>query len=203
MIRKLKYWNIFIIAIAVMLAWLVTPKSCKKFGNTELLERKSERSLIIDSILSAQNEKFQAKSDSIVNRFKDSIFKIEKERTALATNYYALRKVLRQYQTIRIDSLGQTVNVPVIVYNDAINSGNMCDSLIMYMDAELNLKDSIISTRELQLQSVNDLNKTHQVTIKDTEVLIAELRKDLKKARKANDVLKVVAILALLANLVH
>lgn len=203
MIRKLKYWNIFIIAIAVMLAWLVIPKSCKKFGNTELLERKSERSLIIDSILSAQNEKFQAKSDSIVNRFKDSIFKIEKERTALATNYYALRKVLRQYQTIRIDSLGQTVNVPVIAYNDAINSGNMCDSLLMYQDIELNLKDSIISTRELQLQSVNDLNKAHQVTIKDTEVLIAELREDLKKARKTNDVLKVVAILALLANLVH
>lgn len=206
--KKITYILLSIIAL-LFIYWCI-PKSCAPTGKYERMDPKSELSKLRDSIKTSHNLILQAKSDSIVKVYNDSIAKIEKEKTKLKANYYALRKALKQYQLIQVDSNNNS-NMPDHLpewvkaesFNALINSGNMCDSLIMFTDLELNIKDSIISTRELQLKAVNELNKTHEITVEDMKALIAELKKELKKARKANDVLKVVAILATLANLVH
>ena len=198
-----KYFTFALIALfAIMLFLIAFPQSChKKLDN---LERKSEKSLIIDSIVSAQTKKHNAELDSIIHVKKrtDSIQKINIQ--ILQTKYNALRAIVRGYKVTNVDTLGKVINnVPIEVYEASVNSGNMCDELITDLNESLNRKDSIISMREIQIENNNKEIATKEQALTDLKNLEAVQHKKLKRARKANDVLKVIAILALLANLVH
>ena len=198
----MKKYTLISIALLMFIGFLLIPKCSDKVVDN--LERKSEKSLIIDSIISAQTKKHNAELDSIIHVKKrtDSIQKINIQ--ILQSKYNALRAIVRGYKVTNVDTLGKVINnVPIEVYEASVNSGNMCDELIIDLNESLNRKDSIISMREIQIENNNKEIATKEQVNQDQKVLISELKKQLKRAIKAKDFWKIATILALLANLVH
>ncbi len=192
--KQIKY--IFIGVIVVLLAFLFMPKSCEPSGKFEQMEAKSNRSLIIDSLQTIETARIRTLNDSLISELKtrDSLHK-EKIET-LSGKYYALRSVVKKLQLVRVDSSGQTVNVPADQYNASINSGTMCDSLLMYLDSELAVKDSIISTREIQLTACGKESETKGKALSDLIELNAEEKKQGGKARDLNKKIPTIAIIS-------
>ena len=189
-----KYIYILIGFIATLLIWCLIPKSCsKKLDN---LERKSEKSLIIDSIISAQTEKHNAELDSIIHVKKktDSIQKVEIQ--TLSKKYYALRAIVKTLDKVNIDSVNQVVNsIPIEAYNASINSGNMCDELLLDLNESSDRKDSIISMREIQNEGLKKVVDSKGQALIDQSNLNGELERQLKKSKFWNKVLvKIVVV---------
>lgn len=182
----MKYWLPgLIIGIAFMaLMMFISPQSCS--DKIKPLQKKSDRSLIIDSLQKIETSKVKKESDSLISELKkqDSIQKVKIEN--LSTSYYALRAKLKHLKAVKVDSLGQTINVPVIEYNASINSSTMCDSLLMYLDSELMLKDSIISVQEIQVKTLDKKVVTSEQALTDLIALNNEERKQKEKAKKLN-----------------
>jgi len=194
---------IFIVAIVILLAWLCIPKSCEPSGKSEQFNRKSDVSLIIDSLQKIETANIRKESELLLKVYKDSLATIKESREKLSVNYYALRAKIKHLQTVKVDSSGQTVKVPVIEYNASINSGTMCDSLLMYMDSELAIKDSIISVKDIVIESLAKKVETGEVAQADLLALIEELKKELKKCKNQNKALKIAVVITTLTNFLH
>lgn len=198
-----KYIIYALLAIgAIIFIYLCIPKSCTK--KIEGLERKSEKSLIIDSIISAQTEKHNAELDSIIliQYKKDSIAQIKAKSLTKERNQ--LLAIVRGFTGVRVDSIKQTVNdIPIAVYEAEMNANLICDTLLQFKDVQISIRDSIVTVQKIQIDGLNKVIDVKELSNKDLLALTEQLKKELKKARKANDILKVWAILATLANLVH
>jgi len=194
---------IFIVAIVILLAWLCIPKSCEPSGKSEQFNRKSDVSLIIDSLQKIETANIRKESELLLKVYKDSLATIKESREKLSVNYYALRAKIKHLQTVKVDSSGQTVKVPVIEYNASINSGTMCDSLLMYMDSELAIKDSIISVKDIVIESLAKKVETGEIAKSDLLALIDELKKELKKCKNQNKALKIAVVITTLTNFLH
>jgi len=196
-----KYTPYLIVASLIIVAYLIIPKSCDK--KTEQLGHKSDVSLIIDSLQRLETANIKKESDFLLKVYKDSLATIKASREKLSVNYYALRAVVKKLQTVRIDSVGQVVNVPVIEYNASINSGTMCDSLLMYMDSELAIKDNIISIKDIEIDSLEKAVETSSQAKNDLVALVGKIEKQLKKAKKENGLLKIGLAVVALLNFLH
>lgn len=194
---------IFIVAIVILLAWLCIPKSCEPSGKSEQFNRKSDVSLIIDSLQKIETANIRKESELLLKVYKDSLATIKESREKLSVNYYALRAKIKHLQTVKVDSSGQTVNVPVIEYNASINSGTMCDSLLMYMDSELAIKDSIVSVKDIIIETLVKKVETGEIAKSDLLALIDELKKELKKCKNQNKALKIAVLITTLTNFLH
>lgn len=194
---------IFIVAIVILLAWLCIPKSCEPSGKSEQFNRKSDVSLIIDSLQKIETANIRKESELLLKVYKDSLATIKESREKLSVNYYALRAKIKHLQTVKVDSSGQTVNVPVIEYNASINSGTMCDSLLMYMDSELAIKDSIVSVNDIIIETLVKKVETGEIAKSDLLALIDELKKELKKCKNQNKALKIAVLITTLTNFLH
>ena len=197
-----KYFTFALLAlIAIMLILIAVPQTCHK--KLDDLERKSEKSLIIDSIVSAQTKKHNAELDSIiyVKKCADSIQKINIQ--ILQSKYNALRAIVRGYKVTNVDTLGKTINnVPVEVYEASVNSGNMCDELITDLNESLNRKDSIISMREIQIENNNKEIAAKEQALFDLKNLEAVEQKKLKRAKYLNKKIPLITGIALVAGFV-
>lgn len=190
--KKFITYLLLVIVVILLVYWCI-PKSCEPSGKYEQLQRNSDRSLIIDSIQKLLTEKVNKKSDSLINIYKDSLAVIKFSKEKIEYNYYALRSIVKKLQSVKVDSFNQVVKVPVIEYNASINSGTMCDSLLMYQDAELNLKDSIISVREIQLIACRKENDTKEQALQDLIALNNEEKKQKERAKVLNKKIPLIA----------
>ena len=183
--------------IATLLIWCCIPQSCSKKPSE--IEKKAIESLKADSAIKIQTDLIVLKYDSLirVKQIEDSTHKAKIEK--LSNKYYALRAVVNKLQTIPIDSAGQKIDIPVDVYNASIDSGNMCDSLLMYMDSELAVKDSIIAFRTAQFTAVNTLNKTHEQALSDLLALTNEEKSKRSKAQKLNNKIPLISVVSAFA----
>lgn len=187
---------IFIVAIVILLAWLCIPKSCEPSGKSEQFNRKSDVSLIIDSLQKIETANIRKESELLLKVYKDSLATIKESREKLSVNYYALRAKIKHLQTVKVDSSGQTVNVPVIEYNASINSGTMCDSLLMYQDQELAIKDSIISVKDIVIITLEKNSATTDQALADLLLLNNEEKKQKEKAKRLNKNIPQIAIIS-------
>lgn len=199
-----KYTTFALIAIiAIMLILIALPQSCEPSGKSEQFNHKSDVSLIIDSLQEIETAKIRKESDLLLKIYKDSLATIKESRENLSINYYALRAKIKHLTTVRVDSSGQTVNVPVIEYNASINSGTMCDSLLMYMDSELAIKDSIISVKDIIIETLTKKVETGEIAQADLLALMEHLKKELKKCKDQNKALKIALLIDTLAHFLH
>jgi len=176
-------YAITIIALLIFCVFLITCESCDK--KPSVLEQKSNHSLKADSIQTAQNAQINKISDSIVAKLKKENSILSAENKKLSVSYYALRAIVRPLNPVKVYSLDQLVDsVKAVTYNAAINSGNMCDELLIGKDAELNVKDSIISEREIQLFSCAKENQTKAQAVNDLIALNNEEKEKVKKIKK-------------------
>jgi len=196
-------YTIILALIAIYALWLLIPQSCEPSGKSEQFNHKSDVSLIVDSLQKIETDKIKKESDLLLKVYKDSLATIKASREKLSVNYYALRAVVKKLQTVRIDSIGQVVNVPAIEYNASINSGTMCDSLLMYMDSELAIKDSIISVKDIEIDSLIKKVETGEIAQADLLALIEHLKKELKKCKDQNKALKIALLIDTLAHFLH
>lgn len=171
--------------IAIMLILLLFPRSCdKKIDN---LEHKKDKSLIIDSIITEQTRQSNIKQDLLVAKYEDSITKIHAKTAVIAKNYNALRAIVKGMKLVKIDSVGQKVgNIPADQYNASIEQGNVCDEYLNQKNAELNVKDSIISSREIQIGNNNKEIEAKEQAIQDLIALDEQKGKKLKHAKSLN-----------------
>ena len=196
-------YTIILALIAIYALWLLIPQSCEPSGKSEQFNHKSDVSLIVDSLQKIETDKIKKESDLLLKVYKDSLATIKASREKLSVNYYALRAVVKKLQTVRIDSIGQVVNVPAIEYNASINSGTMCDSLLMYMDSQLAIKDSIISVKDIEIDSLIKKVETGEIAQADLLALIEHLKKELKKCKDQNKALKIALLIDTLAHFLH
>lgn len=156
------------------------------------------------AVKSVQVQQKQSRENDSINKVNDSLIALLKAQeliykdhvSELSERNSALRAIVSKLQPVRIDSSGQTVNVPAVAYNAGIESGNLCDSLLMYMDKELAIKDSIISTREIQLQASQKLNVSSQKAINDLLALNEQEESKRKTALKLNKKIPLIAGIA-------
>lgn len=180
--------------IAIMVIIFAFPQSCS--DKSEPLQRKSDRSLIIDSIQKSITDSLIFTSNAKIRRFEDSLKTLRDKNEKLSTNYYALRAKIKHLKTVKVYSLGQTVNVPVIEYNASINSGTMCDSLLMYQDQELAIKDSIISVKDVQIVALNKKAVTSEQALADLIALNNEEKRQKEKAKRLNKKIPGIALIS-------
>lgn len=190
-----KYITFALIAlIAIMLILIAFPQSCT--DKSEPLQRKSERSLIIDSIQKIITNSLIFTNNAKIRRFEDSIKTLKSKNEKLSISYYALRAKIKHLQTVKVESSGQTVNVPVIEYNASINSGTMCDSLLMYQDQELAIKDSIISVKDIQINALDKKAVTGEQALTDLIALNNEEKRQKEKAKRLNKKIPSIALIS-------
>ncbi len=199
--KKIVYTLLLLIAGAFI--WLCIPKSCEPSGKLEHFGAKSAASLKIDSIQSVETLQIRIANDSLISELKtrDSIHKAKIE--TLSGKYYALRATIKGLKIIHVDSLNQVVEVSADQYNASINSGTMCDSLLMYLDQELAIKDSIISVRDIDVKTLESLTNTKQEANNDLVAFVAELKTELKRAKNQNKGLKIALVIDTLLHLLH
>lgn len=190
-----KYFTFALIAVIAIIFFLIAfPQSCS--DRLEPLEHKSERSLIIDSIQKSITDSLIFTSNAKIRRFEDSIKNLRDKNEKLSINYYALRANIKHLKTVKVDSLGQTIKVPVIEYNASINSGTMCDSLLMYMDWELAIKDSLISVKDIVIITLEKRSATGDQALADLLLLNNEEKKQKEKAKRLNKKIPQIAIIS-------
>ncbi len=189
--------RILLILISAALIWLCIPKSCTT--NPGEMEQKAIHSLKVDSIQTAITNRINAKNDSIVKAYKDSLQQLKSKTEVLSSKYYALRATVSKQKAVRIDSSTQIIEVPAIEYNASVNSGNMCDSLLMYQDQELAIKDSIISCREIQLTAAQKEITTKEQALQDLIALNKQREAESEKAHKINKRIPLIATLSAFA----
>ena len=190
----MKWYNTLIIAIVLAITILLLVKNCNSKIKFNPLQSKADRSFKIDSISTLQNLSIQQKYDSLVVVYKSNDSTHKKNNAALAAKYYALRKTLSKLTAVSIDSLSQVVTVPASVYNDAINSGNICDTLLVGKNTELNIKDSIIKAREFQLLSEQKAKSITDQALQDQKLLADKETKKADKAKKLNKKIPIIAL---------
>lgn len=178
---------ILLIVIACMIALIMCGR-----GNREPseLQRKFDNSLLIDSLKRIETSKINSVYDSLISEKKkeDSLHKVKIE--TLSQKYYALRKIVKKYEGVIVDS------IPKEAVTASINSGSMCDSLLMYQDQELAIKDSIISYREIQLQAERKQNATTTQALSDLIALNEQEKEQKFKSAKLNKKLPLIATLS-------
>lgn len=191
---KVVIWT-FIIFIGIILI-LCLFKGCEPSKPNDL-ELKTNSSLRIDSIVSASNSLLQVKHDSLVGKLKLESDSIKESNRALSVRYNALRSIVRKLQPVKVDSLTQVVNdVPATAYNASIYSGIMCDSLLIGKDLELNIKDSIISVREIQLDSEKKAYLEKDQALNDLKAFNNLQEKVSEKAKKLNKKIPLIATIS-------
>lgn len=171
--------------IAVMLIMLALPQSCSK--KLDKAETKKDKSLIIDSVISDQARQSNIKQDLLIAKYEDSITKIHAKTAIIAQNYNALRVIVKGMKLVKIDSADQKVyNIPADQYNASIEQGSVCDEYLAQKNAELNVKDSIISSREIQIANNNKEIEAKKQSIQDLIALDEQKGKKLKHAKSLN-----------------
>ena len=156
-----------------------------------------------DSVKTSHYLIFKKTNDSLINIYKDSLAVIIASKEKIEYNYYAIRSIVKKLQSVKVDSFDQVVNVPVIEYNASINSGTMCDSLLMYLEAESAIKDSIIYMKDVNISELIKKVNSGEIAKSDLVDLVDELKKELKKAKSDNLKLKILLIIDTLAHFLH
>ena len=195
---------IAIAIIAFMIVYLIIPKSCEPIGKYEQLEQKAIESKVIDSLLTIQETRHQAKQDSIIrsSEIKDSIAQLK--ISVLQKGYNAQRAIIKHLTTIRIDSVGQVVNnVPIAEYNALIESGNKCDSMLAIERERIAEKDTIIKALNNKFESEKKLTESAQNKSNNFEQLSESYKSELKKVKNENKILKFALGVVTLLHLVH
>jgi len=190
-----KYSSIILLGIiAILLIWMVIPKSCTT--QPSKLEQKALQSLREDSLLTIKEKAHQAIQDSIIRESnkKDSIAKVK--IAVLQKGYNEQRAIIKHLTKIRIDSVGQVVNnVPIEEYNALIESGNKCDSMLTIERERISERDTIIKALENKFESERKLTESAQNKANDFLLLAEDEKKQKEKAKKANNILKKVLII--------
>jgi len=150
-------------------------------------QEKSNSSIIVDQIKTRQAEIINAKLDSVVFIYKDSISKLTTKDKALTKEYNRLRSIVKHLQPVRVDSFNQVVNnIPVDVYNAEIEAGNVCDQLLGYKDVQISIRDSIIANHEEKIVILDELIETKDQALQDIILLDEEKETNLKRAKSLN-----------------
>jgi len=198
-----QYITFALIAIIAIMAFLFAfPQSCTTQPSE--LEHKAIASRKADSLLTIVEAKHQAIQDSIIHESnkKDSIAKVK--IAVLQKGYNEQRAIIKHLTKIRIDSVGQVVNnVPIAEYNALIESGNKCDSMLTIERGRIAEKDTIIKALENKFESEKKLTESAQVKSNDFELLTEDLKKQLKRSKGENKLLKFLLVIDTLAHLLH
>jgi hypothetical protein len=190
---KMTARNLFdiLFGVAIALAALcIFAKSCGKNPAPEK-EIESVSQLRLHRI---HTDAFVARYDSLVmiKQKHDSAYK--NHIADLTIKYNALRATIQTLRVVKIDSIGQTIsNLSIIDYNALIESGDICDSMVQVMQSDLFTKDSIITLRTAQYESVQALNKSSEQTISDLQALNEQDQKKLKRSEKLNRKIPLIA----------
>lgn len=156
------------------------------------LEVKSNHSLKLDSIQKRITDSLVSASEIEIKKLqiRDSIHK--KNIAKLTVKYNALQAIVKDLTTVKVDSVGQIVIVPVIQYNALIERGYACDSLVSESHAAGKVKDSTIFTRTIELEAVTNLNNAHEQALSDQ---IALNHQNKRKLKRANGIIKKIPLI--------
>ncbi len=192
--------NTFILlGIIAVLIWALT-RSCDSQPKPDKVEGKADQSLKADSLKQIETSKLVARYDSLIHEklISDSLHKVK--INSLSIQYNALRTIVKTMKPVKVDSSGQVVNnIPAASYNASVEQGTMCDSLIMYLDSELAVKDSIAKYYNAQYVAEKKLNSTNTQALSDLKALEGEEKKSLAKAKKLNKKIPVIAAISAIA----
>lgn len=193
-----------ILAIILLLASFFIPRSCSSNVEYTDTEYRVMKANILDSILNVQELKYQAVQDSIIKSGaeRDSVARLK--ISILEKGYEAQKAIIRHLKTIRVDSAGQVINnVPVEEYNALVGGFNKCDSMLNLERGRIAQKDSAFTAMSNKFDSERRLTDSMRDRLEVTEELNDDYKKQIRKLKNENKVLKFVLGVVTLAHLFH
>lgn len=196
--------HLAIVIGVIILAYLFAPRSCDNVYEYTDTEYRVMKSSMLDSILNVHELKYQEVQDSIIlsGAKRDSITRLK--INFLQKGYSEQRALIKHLKTIRVDSVGQVINnVPVEEYNALIVAGNKCDSMLNLERGRIAQKDSAFAAMSNKFESEGRLIDSMRDRLEVAEDLNDDYKKQLKKAKKENKLLKYILAAVTLAHLFH